>query len=148
MTERSEPRWWQRALPATVLAGIAATVAVATVPGLSDEIKLSTSRTPQPFVELFLGAPTDGACASDQPRLRFRVQSHLLDQQELTGTIAVDPEGAGQTVLTTGTLLIAPGEEKIRDVPIAAPASGAYTVTLSLTDRPETLRVHCDGGTS
>ena len=148
MTERSEPRWWQRALPATVLAGIAAAVAVATVPGLADELKLSTSRTPQPFVELVLSSPLDAACTSDQPRIRFRVQSHLLDQEELTGTIAVDPEGAGQTVLTTGTLLIAPGEEKIREVPIEPPASGAYTVTVSLADRPEMLRVHCDGGTS
>ena len=141
----SAPRWWQRVVPVAGL-GLAA-VAVAAYALPDDQVALSTSRAPQPFVELFLATRADNVCSPDVAQVRFRMQSHLERQRALRYTIALDPAGGGDAARESGKLRLDPGEAKSRWVRLAAP-SDSYTVTVSLKDRPETLRVHCPGGRS
>jgi hypothetical protein len=143
--DRRRPRWWQRVVPMTGLAVVGG-VALVTLPGMGDQIDLSTSRQPQPFVELFLTTSGDTVCAKGPALVRFQVQSHLSDRQALTWTASLDPKGPGKTRRATGELTLAPGQSAIRLVRLKAPGDRSHTVTVRLNDRPEMLRIHCRGG--
>ncbi len=143
----SEPRWWQRVVPVTALAlGLAA--AVAFLPGMDDEVELSTQRSAEPFVELFMITRPVSFCAKGRPKVRFRLQSHLTEVEELTYVVATDPKGRGKVHRKVGRVSLAPGDAQSRQLRIAAPVGGDYTVTVRLRGRPEMLRVHCAGGRS
>lgn len=140
------PRWYQRALPVTALAGLGIAAVALALPGLDDEIELSTSRQPQPFVELSLsGAPAELCAGGDTPRVRFRVESHLPELRRIGYTITVTTQG--REVSREGAKLrIGPGQAKSVWTQVAAPAASPYTVSVDLRNRPETVRVHCPGG--
>lgn len=133
------PRWHQRALPVTGLVVVGLAAAALTLP--DDEIELSTSRRPQPFVELYLTGSGDQVC--DAERLRFRMQSHLVRQRTVTYQVAVAAAGQPPTTREQGSLRLDPQEAKSVWTEVTAPSASAYTVTVELLGRPELLRVHC-----
>ena len=139
------PRWWQRALPLTVVGAVAA-AAVVVLGGSSDEIRLSTSRQEQPFVELGLTRAPDQVCRADRARVRYAVTSHLADPAPLTLRVAVDPAREGRKgAARERTLTIAPEATVSLRAALPTPRRGAYDVVVTVQDRPETLRVHCKG---
>lgn len=138
------PRWWQRAVVVGGAAVIALTVAVTAVPGLADEVEVSTTRSAQPFVELFLTAPPKRACT--QGTVRFRVRSHLEEPTALRYVVAVITKS--DRVRWPGEMNIEPDGERSARVRIPARIGDRYDVTVRLQGRPEMLRVHCGGGAS
>ena len=141
-----ELRWWQRVVPLSGIAVVVLAVAAFALPGLDDEIELSTRRSPQPFVELSLANRPAAVCADGSPRVRFGVQSHLDRRRTLRYRVAVDPAGPdGRTVVDRGRLRLAPGRAARVRTAVPAPAGTAYDVTVRLENRPERLRIHCEG---
>jgi hypothetical protein len=142
-TRRPAPRWWQRALPVTGLALLLTSLVV--VLGQSDEqIRLSTTRQEQPFVELALTRSPLQLCGARRPLLRFSVVSHLPAAETLRFTVAADPALAGQKRFARrAAVQIAPGATRSLRTRLVAPARGAYDVAVRIQDRPEALRVHC-----
>jgi hypothetical protein len=139
-------RWWQRAVPVTALAVLAAGATVA-LAGSNDEVRVSTSRQEQPFVELVLLQAPDRVCGKQVARVRFAVVSHLDAPETLRWRVAADPARKGRkTVARTGEVALDPEAARQQRVRVRAPRRGAYDVTVTLADRPETLRVHCEGG--
>lgn len=145
MNERT--RWWQRVVPVVGLGCLGVAVAAATVPGLAEEIELSTSRQEQSFVELFLTTSADTLCGGEQAHVRFRVQSHLDRPRVLRHAITLDPS-RGPTTRRAVKVRVDPGEAHDAAVRIPTPEAGAYTVTVRLRGRPEVVRVHCPGEAS
>ncbi len=142
--QAGSPRWYQRALPVTAIAGLGLAAVALALPGLDDDIELSTSRQPQPFVELFLSAPPAELCdGGDAPRVRFRVVSHLEELRRIGYTISVTSQGR-EVSREVAKLRIGPGQAKSVWTQVAAP-DAPYTVTVDLRNRPETVRVHCPG---
>lgn len=141
------PRWWQRVVPVAALA-LALATAVAFLPGMDDEVELTTRRSAQPFVELFMLTRPARFCTPGRATVRFRLQSHLTRTEELTYVVATDPAGRGKVHRNVGRVTITPGEARSRQVRVVAPAGGHFTVTVRLRGRPEMLRVHCAGGRS
>lgn len=138
--------WWQRLLPVSGIAALVLALAAFVFPGLDDEIELSTSREPQPFVELYLTDRPAAVCAGDSAQIRFRVESHLQRRRPLRYRIGVDPAGRrAETVRERGTLRIAPGRTRSIRTQVAAPDRTGYDITVRLQRRPERLRVHCEG---
>ncbi|WP_435747067.1 hypothetical protein [Nocardioides sp. SYSU DS0663] len=137
-------RWWQRAVPVTGLGAIVLVAAVLTLP--EREVELSTSRKPQPFVELFLTSRPDAACAGATATLRFRVVSHLERRRSIRYRVGVDPAGRrAETVRDRGRVRLAPGQARTVRVELPDPPSGAHDLTVRLRQRPELLRIHCTG---
>jgi hypothetical protein len=139
------PRWWQRVVPVAGLALVMAAAAAFALPGLEDELELSTSRQPQPFVELFLSGPPARLCArGDAPYVRFGVKSHLPELRRIGYTISV--RATGRVVSRKAARIrIGPGKATSVRTRVTAPAAAPYAVTVNLRHRPETVRVHCPG---
>ena len=136
-------RWWQRVLPVTALAVLAAAATV-TLAGGNDQIKLSTTRQEQPFVELGLTRSPLQVCSAGRPLLRFNVVSHLATARTLRFTVATVPALKGQERFARqGGVEIAPGATRSLRTRLRPPARGAYDVAVTIQDRPEALRVHC-----
>jgi hypothetical protein len=139
--------WWQRAVPVTGFAALAVTGALLMLP--EDQVEVSTSRSPQPFVELFLTHQPDKSCDADSATLRFRMVSHLQRTSTLRYRVAVDPAGSAKaTVRERGKVRLDPGRTKTVRVDLPATPSGAHDITLRLQQRPEQLRIHCEEATS
>jgi len=139
------PRWWQRVVPVAGLALALAATAAFALPGLDDELQLSTSRHPQPFVELYLSGPPANLCArGEAPRVRFGVNSHLQQPRRIGYTISVSAQGQ-EVSREAARIRIRPGQARSVRTRVAAPAAAPYTVAVNLRHRPETVRVHCPG---
>jgi hypothetical protein len=137
------PRWWQRVVPVAGLALVMAAVAAFALPGLDDELELSTSRQPQPFVELSLSGPPAKLCAGDEAaRVRFRVKSHLKERRRIGYIVTVRAKGR-EVSRKAARIRVGPGRARSVRTRAAAPAGAPYTVTVNLRHRPETVRVHC-----
>jgi hypothetical protein len=144
--EAGPTHWWQRLLPVSGIAAALLALVAVQLPGLGDEIELSTSRSPQPFVELSLVGRPDALCARRSPQVRFRIESHLRRARTLGYRIGVDPARAReQAVRERGRTSIAPGEARSLSAEAVAPVGTAYDITVRVLHRPERLRVHCDG---
>ena len=137
--------WWQRLLPVSGIAALVLALAAYAFPGLDDEIEVSTTREPQPFLELYLTGRPAAVCAGDVAQVRFRVESHLRRVRTLGYRVGVDPAGPRETVRRRGRTRIAPDQGKSVRTEVAAPAGTAYDITVRLRHRPERLRIHCDG---
>jgi hypothetical protein len=139
------PRWWQRVVPVAGLALAMAATAAFALPGLDDQLELSTSRQPQPFVELSLSGPPAKLCAGGEAaRVRFRVTSHLQELRRIGYTVSVSANGR-EVSRKAARIRIAPGRARSVRTRTAAPTAAPYTVTVNLRHRPETVRVHCAG---
>ena len=135
--------WWQRALPVTVMAGVAA-VAVLQLGGSNEQVRLSTAREDQQFVELSLTTSPQRVCSGQPGSTVVDVVSHL-DRRRVGWVVAVDPAGpAKPQVRERGQVRVEPGES--RAVRTQARGSGAYDVVVRVAGRPERLLVHCGGG--
>lgn len=142
--DTSSPRWWQRALPLTALA-VLATVAVIALGNGNEQIRLSTTRQEQPFVELGLTTAPQTLCSDKVIRFGYTVVSHLDTRETLALRVTADPDRAGaRSISKQGELALNPGEARALRVRLKAPR-GKYDVTVSIADRPEAIRVHCDG---
>lgn len=143
--DTAAPRLWQRAVPVTLVAVAAAGVTLAFA-GDSDEVRLSASRVAQPFVELALTDDVEQVCATDAARVRFSLTSHLVEAEELAWTVAVDPAGQRpEKVRATEDVRLTPEVTRAVSVAVDGPRRGAYDVVVRIADRPELLRVHCEG---
>jgi hypothetical protein len=139
------PRWWERLVPVAGLALALAAAAAFALPGLEDELELSTGRQPQPFVELYLsGRPANVCAGGETARVRFRVRSHLGEPRRIGYTISVTAKGR-EVSRRAAKMRIGPGRAKRVRTRVAAPAAAPYTVSVNLRHRPETVRVHCPG---
>jgi hypothetical protein len=143
---RRPPRWWQRALPVAALALLALGAAVLVLP--DDEVSLSTSRTPQEFLELAATRTGAQVCSGDTARVAFRVTSHLGGERRVQWRISVDPAGSRpDTVRERGAFWMPPGDARHVLAEVAAP-DGPFVLTVRVTDRPELLRLHCTEASS
>ncbi|WP_148572993.1 hypothetical protein [Nocardioides caldifontis] len=135
------PRWWQRALPMTLLALLVGAGAVAALD--PDELALSTSREPQPFVELLLTGAPQQVCRKET--VGFQLTSHLEEAGRVRWSVSVRPTNAEKpTDRDQGSVRLSPGGTRSESVRLAAPGR-AYDVVVRLPDRPELLRIHCQG---
>ena len=139
--EQRGPRWFQRVLPVTGLVLAAVALAALALPAFRDQVVLSTTRQPQPFVELYFArqAP-DAMCGQGKDgEVRFTVASHLEEQRRLAYRVTVDPAGHGRN----GSVSLQPGASRTLRAPVEAPQGGDYTITVELPGRDQQIRAHC-----
>ena len=136
--------WWRRALPLGALALVV--VLAVTALGHSDaQVRASTTREPQPFLELGLTRSPDDVCGPRRVVLRFALTSHYPTAQTLDVAVAAEPVPAGRGEVRRRTVTMQPeGTVSLTDR-LPAPR-GEYDVVVSVADHPERLRIHCDGG--
>lgn len=144
-TEQARPRWWQRVLPVTGLVLAVLALAALVLPGFRDQVALSASHRPEPYVELYFARAADGTqlvCTSRGPtaHVRFAVASHLDDTRDLAYVVTVD----GTT--RRGSTSVAPGETA--QVRRTFDRHGAYDVSVLLPASGDELSAHCGGGRS
>lgn len=140
-------RWWQRAVPVSLLVGAVAAVAlVAGVPGR--QLELSTTRVPQPFLEAQLVGRGAAACVGPGERawVRAKVTSRLEDTEHLQWTVRLERDRADETEAATrrkqGRFRLDPDATRVLRTSLRAPRR-PYTVTVRFPDHPEVLRAHC-----
>ncbi len=137
------PRWYQRVLPVTGLVLALLALAAVVSPAFRHQVALSTSRQPQPFVELyFWGAGHAGHAgkALCGRQVRFTVVSHLEETRTLTYRVTVGGEDG-----RPGSIRIRPGET--RDVTTrVSPPPEPHTVAVRIPDLDQHLLAHCGGG--
>ena len=144
-TESARPRWWQRVLPVTALALALIALAALAVPGFRDQVALSASHEPEPYVELYFARAADGTqlvCTGDKRRVdvRFAITSHLDRASDVAYRVTVDG------VTRTGTTSVEPG--RTAAVHEAVAHRGAYDVSVRLPASGDKLSAHCPGGRS
>lgn len=138
------PRWWQRVLPVSaLLVGLLAVAAVA-LPGVRDQLALSATHRPEPYVELSLARTDTGVRDACGGVVAFDVTSHLRDDERLAYVVTVVGR---RTVQRTGHVDLAPGQTRPLRTELPR-LPGRSVVTVRLRDRDQLLRVHCGGGAS
>lgn len=149
MTAPVRTRWHRRVLPVTGLVLALLAVAALVSPGFRDQVALSVTRQPQPFVELWFTQTAQYAeagtrCLRDGDSLgvAFTVASHLEEPETLEFQVAVDgaADGAGTQ---RGSLDLDPGEARDVRVWVTAPDDRAQTVTVRLPALDQELRARC-----
>lgn len=151
-TTGTAPRWFQRALPMGGLFLALAALAALLVPGFRDQVSLSTTRQPQPFVEMYLpqSRPAhDAVCGNDRSEARFVVTSHLVERQSLRYRVEWRlPDRVEPVEVRTGRVRLDP--EQTRQVRASVPDAPAepHTVVVRLPRHDQLLRVHCPGDRS
>jgi hypothetical protein len=128
------------------------------VPGLRTQLRLSLTRLPEPYVDLYFVQAPAGTLAGGQVTcarkgarvlVDFVVRSHLTDTRSIEYAVVVDPRKPGaRTQRSAGAVALEPGRSDTVHESIALPARSGYTVTVTLPGRPEHLRARCDGGAS
>ena len=134
----TSPRWYQRALPVTGVVLVVLAVAALLVPGLRHQVALSTTREPQPYVELYFSQGRPAAQVACGRQVRFTVVSHLENERRLGYRVTA---GAGPE--KQGTVRLRPGQARQVRVPVSA--GGAHRVTVRLPATDQHLLVHCSG---
>ncbi|MEP9362047.1 hypothetical protein ABLE68_03705 [Nocardioides sp. CN2-186] len=142
-TDEARPRWFQRVLPVTALAVALVALAALVVPGFRDQVALSASHQPEPYVELYFARAADGTqlvCTSHQGSadVRFAIASHLDDARRIAYVVTVD--GATRK----GTRSVEPGRTAV--VHKTLDRQGAYDVSVLLPASGDELSAHCAGG--
>lgn len=136
-------RWWERVVPVSLLAALAA-FAVLSVAGGEEQVRLSTSRQQQEFVELQLTRTPDQVCRPRKAVVGFAVRSHLAETARLPWRVSVTTTSKKQTV-RKGIIEVQPTVVREARATLRVPRSASYDVTVALPGRPESLRVHCGG---
>src|SRR5689334_2237371 len=85
-------RWWQRVVPVSAVAVVAA-LAVVGLLGNDHEIALSTKRQPQEYVELVLTRSPATLCGPRSVLVEFAITSHLVETKDVRWQVAIDPAG-------------------------------------------------------
>lgn len=148
-TPAPAPRWFQRVLPVIGLALVLVALAALVVPAFRDQVQLSTSRQPEPYVELYFArsAVPDGqaVCTAQAGTavVRFVIGSHLAEEQPVAYRVAVDPIASGvKTSRANRSVRVAPGASVTLTKSFPLPRKG-YTVSVSLPALGQQLRAHC-----
>jgi len=139
-TEEARPRWFQRVLPVTALTLALVALAALAVPGFRDQVALSASHRPEPYVELYFARASDGTqlvCAGGKGSadVRFAIASHLDDTRDLAYVVTVD----GTT--RKGATSVEPGKTAV--VHETLDHQGAYDVSVLLPASGDKLSAHC-----
>jgi hypothetical protein len=124
-------------LPVTGLVLVVLVLAALAFPAFRHQVAMSTTRQPQPFVELYFSKshPADHvACGRE---VRFTVVSHLQERRRLRYDVHAGPAERN------GTVLLRPGQSRQVRVPVDAPA--AHLVGVRLPALGQHLLLHCDG---
>jgi hypothetical protein len=133
---------------------VLALVAVAALvsPAFRDQVALSTTRQPQPYVELFFprttpsGAPATCLRRGDSVRVRFVVASHLERTQRLRFRVRLDRAAEGRrTLRRVGSVRATPGTARVVRRAFVLPRGEGYTVTVALPALDQHVRAHCRG---
>ena len=142
-------RWFQRVLPTSVLGVLVLVLAVLLVPGVRQQVTLSTSHRPEPYVELYFAHPAAGhhmACLrrGSTVRVGFVIASHLERRQTVAYRATVKRARHASRVLhKAGTTRVAPGDARTMRPGFALPPGHAYTVTVRLPALHQQLRARC-----
>ncbi len=152
---RGTSRWFQRVLPMTGLAVALVALLALVWPAFRAEVALSTSRQPQPYVELYFprlgptGAPVTCLRRGGSVQVWFVVASHLERTERLAFRVRLDPRGAGERPLrSAGSVSVAPDDPRGVRRTFDLPRGTGYTVTVALPSLDQQLRAHCRGGRS
>jgi hypothetical protein len=150
--ERAPARWFQRVLPVSGLVVLLIALAAVVVPSFRDQLELSLSRQPQPYVELYFArsVPAGGQAVCSRSgstvRVRFVVASHLEHRQAVAYRVVVDPAAKGErTMRKGGSLRTAPGRATGTRTTFALPRRQGYTVSVTLPALHQQVRAHCPG---
>jgi hypothetical protein len=146
-------RWFQRVLPTTILGIALIGLAGLVVPGFREQVELSVSRQPQPFVELYFPTPSRPGpqviCARESDgtvAVSFVVVSHLVRTQALDYHVSVDPQAErASTRRAVGSVRATPGAIHEVRSRFALPARAAYTVSVTLPTLDQQIRARCPG---
>jgi hypothetical protein len=144
-------RWFQRVLPVTAVVAVLIALGALLVPSFRDQLRLSTSREHQPYVELYFARSTapDGQAVctikGGSARVRFVVASHLDKREAVAYRVAVIPTARGaRAQRRAGAVRVSPGNDVAVLKSFALPGKG-YTVSVRLPALGQQLRAHCPG---
>jgi hypothetical protein len=117
-------------------------LAALTLPGFREQLVLSTSHRPQPYVELYFArtpAGTQAVCTSrgGSVRVRFAVTSHLGEERRLDYDVTVGGRSKA------GSTRVPPGRTAEVTRSFARPPGRGYVVSVRLPDVDQQLRAHC-----
>ena len=147
------PRWFQRVLPVTAIAVGLVALATLVVPAFRDQVELSVSRRPQPYVELYFARTPSPATAQavctrrgSSVRVQFVVASHLQREQTVAWRIAVAPDAKGARVQhRAGSVRTSPATSTEVRKAFTVPRRKGYTVSVRLPALDQQLRARCPG---
>ena len=147
-TDDARPRWYALAVPVTGLVLALVAVASLVVPGVRDQVALSLSRRPDPYLELSFTRPGTGpqtVCHRDQGTalVRFVVASHLRRAKPIAYRVGVAPAG-GKVHFRDGKVRVAPDRARAVVARFAVPA-GPYRMAVRLPASEQQLWARCGG---
>ncbi len=142
--------WYQRAVTVSAVGvGLVGLVALLS-PAFRDQIDLSTSRRPDPFVELYFAqsasSPAQAVCTKrgSSVRVRFVVESHLQRREAMPYRLSLDPSEKGlPTQRKKGSADVSPGVPLVVRKSFTLPRGEGYTLSVVLPDLDQGLRAHC-----
>lgn len=135
--------WHRRVVPVTGVALVAMALAALLVPGVRDQLALSATHQPEPYVELYFARTAHGydrPCTSTEGKVDvgFAVHSHLPDTQGLRYVVKVGERRS------TGSVSLRPGEV-VETTALLPHPDGRYDVTVRLLGTDQSLAAHCGG---
>jgi hypothetical protein len=142
-------RWFQRVLPTSLLGLLVVALGVLVVPGVRDQLSLSTSHRSEPYVELYFARPAGGppvACVrrGDRVRVGFVVASHLAKAERIGYRVIVAPVGKpARTMRKHGEVTAQPGQTHRVHPSFPLRRGQHYTVTVRLPALHQLLRARC-----
>ncbi len=133
--DEPRPRWYALAVPVTGLVLAVVAVAALVIPGVRDQVALSLSRQPDPYVELSFTRPGTGPqtlCHREKGSavVRFVVASHLRGAKPIDYRVGVAPAG-GKVHFRAGKVRVEPGTARAVVTRFAVPA-GPYRMAVRL----------------
>lgn len=146
--------WFQRVLPTSLLGVLVVALAVLLVPGVRDQVSLSVSHRPEPYVELYFLRPSSGhpvTCVrrGHDVRVGFVIASHLEQTKTIAYRVAVAPTSeASRALRKKGAVRVDPGNARRVRPWFSLPPGHPYTVTIRLPAQDQLLRARCPVGSS
>lgn len=142
-------RWYQRAVPTTLLGVLVLLLATLLVPGLRDELALTVTRRTVPHVELYLSGPSAKAAQAGCRRggpvaVEFTVRSHLGEAEAVPFRVVLRPS-AGPARVRTGAVDLDGAQDAVVRTRFRVAPNEAYAVHILLPGRDEQLRLRCGG---
>jgi hypothetical protein len=152
-------RWFQRVFPVTVIGLLLIGVLALVAPPFRDQLRLSVTREPESYVDLYFAAAAPGTLEGGQATcvrrgsdvvVDFVVRSHLAAAEQVPYSVTVAPATQGPgTRSGAGKVRLSPGRSAaVRELIAFPPRVRRYVVTVSLPGRQERLRARCGAGTS
>jgi hypothetical protein len=136
----------------TVVGVLLAGLATLALPGFRDQVELSVSRQPEPFVELYFAPSTSAEppvmCArrTDSVRVKFVIASHLDRRRAVAYRVAVKASGdRARTQRRAGSVRLAPGTSHQVRTSFTLPRGDFYKVQVELPGLDQQLHARCPG---